>query len=37
MIDHTGLIVSDYEKSRQFYKSALSAIAYELLFEVSPS
>jgi catechol 2,3-dioxygenase-like lactoylglutathione lyase family enzyme len=37
MIDHTGLIVSDYQKSRQFYKSALSAIAYELLFEVSPS
>ena len=34
MIDHTGLIVSDFEKSKKFYKSALSAIAYELIAEI---
>ena len=37
MIDHTGVIVSDYEKSKIFYKSALSAISYEMLLEVPPS
>jgi len=34
MIDHTGLIVSDFEKSKKFYSLALSAIAYELLTDV---
>ncbi len=31
MIDHTGVIVSDFERSRQFYQAALAAIGYELL------
>jgi catechol 2,3-dioxygenase-like lactoylglutathione lyase family enzyme len=35
MIDHTGLIVSDYLKSRDFYVKALGAIGYQLLAEFS--
>ena len=34
MIDHTGVIVSDFEKSKKFYKSALAAIGYELIMEI---
>lgn len=33
MIDHTGVNVSDYQKSRKFYQAALGAIGYELLME----
>jgi catechol 2,3-dioxygenase-like lactoylglutathione lyase family enzyme len=33
MIDHTGLIVSDYRKSKDFYLKALGAIGYQLLAE----
>src|SRR5882724_1379741 len=33
MIDHTGLIVSDYRKSKEFYVKALGAIGYQLLAE----
>ena len=33
MIDHTGVIVSDYRKSKDFYLKALSAIGYQLLAE----
>jgi catechol 2,3-dioxygenase-like lactoylglutathione lyase family enzyme len=31
MIDHTGLVVSDFEKSKIFYMQALAPIGYELL------
>ncbi|RYY76204.1 MAG: VOC family protein [Gammaproteobacteria bacterium] len=34
MIDHTGVVVSDFEKSKKFYRSSLSAIAYELIMEI---
>lgn len=33
MIDHTGLIVRDYGKSKDFYVKALGAIGYQLLAE----
>jgi catechol 2,3-dioxygenase-like lactoylglutathione lyase family enzyme len=33
MIDHTGLVVSDFERSKQFYSEALGAIGYALLAE----
>ncbi|MDQ0011197.1 catechol 2,3-dioxygenase-like lactoylglutathione lyase family enzyme [Luteibacter jiangsuensis] len=31
MIDHTGVTVSDFERSKAFYQKALGAIGYELL------
>jgi len=34
MIDHTGIIVSDYKKSLTFYQMALKPIGYSLLIEV---
>jgi catechol 2,3-dioxygenase-like lactoylglutathione lyase family enzyme len=33
MIDHTGVEVSDFEKSKAFYLAALQPIGYELLLE----
>lgn len=33
MIDHTGVSVSDFERSKAFYIQALSAIGYALLAE----
>jgi catechol 2,3-dioxygenase-like lactoylglutathione lyase family enzyme len=33
MIDHTGINVSDYAKSRDFYTHALAPLGYELLME----
>src|ERR1700722_8420811 len=33
MIDHTGVSVSNYPKSRDFYVKALGAIGYKLLVE----
>ncbi len=33
MLDHTGVAVSDFERSRAFYRTALSPIGYELLAE----
>ena len=35
MIDHTGVIVSDFARSKAFYAAALGAIGYELLMEFS--
>ncbi|OWQ85688.1 glyoxalase/bleomycin resistance/extradiol dioxygenase family protein [Roseateles aquatilis] len=35
MIDHTGVTVSDFEKSKAFYVNALAPIGYELLAELS--
>lgn len=34
MIDHTGVVVSDYARSKRFYQAALAAIGYALLAEV---
>lgn len=31
MIDHTGVVASDFEKSKAFYSQALAAIGYRLL------
>lgn len=33
MIDHTGIVVSDFERSKAFYRQALAPIAYQLLLE----
>jgi len=35
MIDHTGLTVSDFGKSKTFYARALAPIGYELIMELS--
>jgi len=35
MIDHTGVTVSDYAKSKAFYLAALAPIGYTLLAELS--
>lgn len=37
MIDHTGINVSDFIKSKEFYSRALSAIGYSLLVELPAS
>lgn len=34
MIDHTGVVVSDYAKSKAFYLAALAPIGYRLLAEI---
>lgn len=34
MIDHTGVAVSDFAKSKAFYASALAPIGYQLLMEI---
>lgn len=34
MIDHTGVAVSDFERSKAFYQRALAAIGYGLLMEL---
>ncbi len=33
MIDHTGVAVSNFDKSKNFYKKALAPLGYELLME----
>jgi catechol 2,3-dioxygenase-like lactoylglutathione lyase family enzyme len=35
MIDHTGVFVSNFQASKQFYAKALAPIGYALLMEVS--
>jgi catechol 2,3-dioxygenase-like lactoylglutathione lyase family enzyme len=37
MIDHTGLVVSDFARSKAFYARALASIGYELLLEFPAS
>lgn len=37
MIDHTGIIASDFKQSKDFYFKALSAIGYSLLMEFPAS
>jgi catechol 2,3-dioxygenase-like lactoylglutathione lyase family enzyme len=31
MIDHTGIIVSNFERSKKFYTSSLAPLGYQLL------
>ena len=33
MIDHTGVVVSDFDRSKAFYREALAPIGYQLLLE----
>jgi len=33
MIDHVGLLVSDYERSKSFFEKALAPLGYSLLME----
>lgn len=35
MIDHTGIVVSDFERSKSFYQQALAPIGYQLMMEFS--
>jgi catechol 2,3-dioxygenase-like lactoylglutathione lyase family enzyme len=37
MIDHTGLIVSNFTRSKVFYTQALAPIGYQLMMEIPPS
>ena len=37
MIDHTGISVSDFEKSKAFYSAALAPIGYALLVHIPAS
>lgn len=37
MIDHTGLVVSDFERSKRFYVTALAPIGYAMLAEFPAS
>ena len=37
MLDHVGLPVSDFERSKRFYEEALSPLGYELIMEPSVS
>ncbi|MDF2703034.1 MAG: hypothetical protein K0S10_1980 [Rubrobacteraceae bacterium] len=37
MLDHVGVPVSDFERSKRFYAQALSPLGYELIMEPSPS
>ena len=37
MIDHTGVVVSDFDKSKAFYCNALHAIGYSLIMEFPAS
>jgi len=36
MIDHTGLSVSDFGKSKAFYAAALQPLGYRVLMELTP-
>ncbi len=36
MLDHVGINVSDYERSRDFYTRALAPLGYELMMEPMP-
>jgi len=37
MIDHTGLNVSDYQKSKAFYLAALAPLGYQVVMELPSS
>lgn len=35
MIDHTGVVVSDFARSKAFYSGVLASLGYEMLMELS--
>ena len=35
MIDHTGITVSDFERSKAFYKRALLPLGYQVIMQIS--
>ncbi|TJY65099.1 VOC family protein [Sinimarinibacterium sp. CAU 1509] len=35
MIDHTGVVVSDFERSKAFYRAALAPLGMDLLMELT--
>jgi catechol 2,3-dioxygenase-like lactoylglutathione lyase family enzyme len=37
VLDHVGVPVSDFERTKRFYARALSPLGYELIMEPSPS
>jgi catechol 2,3-dioxygenase-like lactoylglutathione lyase family enzyme len=37
VIDHTGIVASDFEKSKAFYSKALSAIGYSVVVDLPAS
>jgi len=37
MIDHLGISVSDYEKSKAFFQNILATLGHELVMEVTPA
>lgn len=37
MIDHTGVAVSDFEKSKKFYSQSLAPLGYKMLMEIPAS
>jgi catechol 2,3-dioxygenase-like lactoylglutathione lyase family enzyme len=37
VLDHVGVPVSDFERTKRFYAQALSPLGYELIMEPSPS
>ena len=37
MLDHVGVPISDFERSKRFYEEALSPLGYELIMEPSVS
>ena len=37
MLDHLGVPVSDFERSKRFYAAALSPLGYELIMEPAPA
>ena len=37
MLDHVGVPVSDFERSKRYYAQALSPLGYELIMEPSAS
>jgi catechol 2,3-dioxygenase-like lactoylglutathione lyase family enzyme len=36
MIDHTGINVSDYQRSKKFYQAALAPLGYTVVMELDP-
>ena len=36
MIDHTGVNVSDFKKSKEFYQKALAPLGYTVLIDIPP-
>jgi catechol 2,3-dioxygenase-like lactoylglutathione lyase family enzyme len=37
MIDHTGVTVSDFQRSKKFYQAALAPLGYAVVMELDPN